>query len=87
MRRLPTLPPLLSLLRRGGLNVETSPPNVSLLSAADRQVEIARILSRAFMQLRRRGCAGTDDTPVKHEDSSATSLEVVPEKGLTVPAG
>lgn len=57
------------------------------LPSDERQAEIARILSRAFLRLRRRGCAGTDDTPENRDETAATCLEVPPQTRLTVPAG
>lgn len=56
------------------------------IPADARHTEIARILSRAFLRLRQRGCAGTDDSPENRNETAATCLEVVPQKRLTVPA-
>ena len=67
--------------------MDTSLQDLTPTPAEDRRIEIARILSRAFINLRRRGCAGTDDSPDNLEESPPTCLEVVPQKRLTVPAG
>ncbi len=74
-------PPLFNeILMHPHLPPSPLPPN-------ERQAEIARILSRAFLRLRQRGCCDTDGLPGIDPDSRPTCLEVRARSRPTVPAG